>query len=257
MATQTVIDLEDFLPATFTAPELTDEQFLAFCDVFPDAMLEYTEEGEITVMPPADFHSSARRALVVYRLLNWVNSTGRGTVCGPDAGFRLPTHARRSPDASWFENYPVTQERFPVFAPQFVIEVRSPDDRIAKLRDKMQRYIAAGVLLAWLIDPFERTVTIYRPNREPEVLTTLQRSRATDPSKASSSISAESSRNALRFDSRKPRRNAKTRRNPKIPARSVCFLRRVLLIQRRWPVDRSSRPGDAGRRDQHDPDDSG
>jgi Uma2 family endonuclease len=34
----------------------------------------------------------------------------------------------------------------------------------------MHRYIAAGVLLAWLIDPFERTVTIYRPSREPEIL---------------------------------------------------------------------------------------
>jgi Uma2 family endonuclease len=34
----------------------------------------------------------------------------------------------------------------------------------------MQRYIAAGLLLAWLIDPFEHTVTIYRPQREPELL---------------------------------------------------------------------------------------
>ena len=34
----------------------------------------------------------------------------------------------------------------------------------------MQRYIAAGVLLAWLIDPIHRTVTIYRPGRDPEVL---------------------------------------------------------------------------------------
>jgi len=170
MAIQAAINLEDFLPATFTAPELTDEQFLALCELFPDATLEYTEEGEIIVMPPTDPISGARGAFVVQRLLNWVDKTGRGMVCGPDAGFRFSTRARRSPDASWFENYPVTQERFPVFAPQFVIEVRSPDDRIARLRDKMQRYIAAGVLLAWLIDPFERTVTIYRPNREPEVL---------------------------------------------------------------------------------------
>lgn len=63
-----------------------------------------------------------------------------------------------------------TKERFTVFAPQFVIEVCSPDDRINRLRDKMQRYIAAGVLLAWLIDPQERNVTIYRLNREPEVI---------------------------------------------------------------------------------------
>ena len=170
MATQTAVHLEDFLPATFTAPELTDEQFLAVCELFPDATLEYTEEGEIVVMPPIDPMNGARGALVVHRLLTWSEKTGRGMVCGPDAGFKLPTRARRSPDASWFEGYPTTGPRFAVFAPQFVIEVRSPHDKIARLRDKMQRYIAARVLLAWLIDPIENRVTIYRPDREPEVL---------------------------------------------------------------------------------------
>ena len=170
MAAQTTINLEYLLPATFTAPELTDEQFLALCELFPDATLEYTEEGEIIVMPPTDPLNSARAARVARRLGNWAEKTGRGIVSGPDGGFRFPTRARRSPDAAWFENYPTTNQRFPVFAPQFVIEVRSPDDRVARLRGKMQRYIAAGVLLAWLIDPFERTVTIYRPGREPEVL---------------------------------------------------------------------------------------
>jgi Uma2 family endonuclease len=164
------IQLEDFLPATFTAPDLTDEQFLALCELFPDALLEYTEEGEVIVMPPTDPKNSARVARVVQRLANWAELAGRGEVCGPDGGFRLPTRARRSPDATWFEGYPATGGRYPLFAPQFVIEVRSPDDRISRVRDKMQRYIAAGVLLAWLIDPFERTVSIYRPSREPEVL---------------------------------------------------------------------------------------
>ena len=179
MATQTAardrghktIDLEDFLPATFTAPELTDEQFLAWCELFPDARLEYTEEGEIFVIPPTDLMNSARVARVVQRLRNWADQTGRGEVAGPDGGVRLPTRARRAPDATWFENYPETKQRFPVFAPQFVIEVRSPDDRIRRLREKMERYIAAGVLLAWLIDPIDRSVTIYRWDREPEVLT--------------------------------------------------------------------------------------
>ena len=169
MATQTAINLGECLPATFTAPELTDEQFLTFTDYFPDATLEYTEEGELIVMPPTDPRSSARVALVVYQLVHWTKVRGRGTAIGPDGGFRLPSRARRSPDAAWFEGLPLDQP-FPVFAPQFVIEVRSPHDRIHHLRDKMQRYIAAGVLLAWLIDPFERTVTIYRSNREPEVL---------------------------------------------------------------------------------------
>jgi Uma2 family endonuclease len=170
MATQTAIHLEDLLPATFTAPDLTDEQFLAVCERFPDATVEYTEEGEILVMPPTDPKSSARVVEVLYQLKAWVRQTGRGEVSGPDGGFRFPTRARRAPDAAWFDGYPTANERFPIFAPQFVIEVRSPDDRIAKLRDKMLRYIGAGVLLGWLIDPFERTVTIYRPGREPEVL---------------------------------------------------------------------------------------
>jgi len=31
--------------------------------------------------------------------------------------------------------------------------------------------MANGVKLGWLIDPIERTITLYRPGREPEVLT--------------------------------------------------------------------------------------
>lgn len=115
MAAHTAIDLEDYLPATFTAPELTDEQFLAWCELFPDAMLEYTEEGEIVVMPPTDPKNSARVMRVGTRLTIWAEQTGRGEVSGPDGGFRFPTRARRSPDAAWFEGYPSTEGRFPSF----------------------------------------------------------------------------------------------------------------------------------------------
>jgi Uma2 family endonuclease len=34
----------------------------------------------------------------------------------------------------------------------------------------MEEYIANGVQLAWLIDPMEHTVTIYRPGRAAEIL---------------------------------------------------------------------------------------
>jgi Uma2 family endonuclease len=97
-------------------------------------------------------------------------------VVGPDAGFFFPRGSRRSPDATWFDEqrYARAEEqsklRFPVFAPDFVIEVRSPSDRLRRLRKKMEEYIANGVQLAWLIDPFERAVEIYRPEREPEIL---------------------------------------------------------------------------------------
>jgi len=51
-----------------------------------------------------------------------------------------------------------------------VIEVRSPEDRLRTLQEKMESYLANGVQLAWLIDPQERTVAIYRPQLAPEVL---------------------------------------------------------------------------------------
>ena len=57
-----------------------------------------------------------------------------------------------------------------MFAPEFVIEVRSPEQRAQMQRDKMGEYIKNGVLLGWLIDPLEKTVSIYRPGQEPEVL---------------------------------------------------------------------------------------
>ena len=59
---------------------------------------------------------------------------------------------------------------FPVFAPEFVIEVLSPTDRRRTAAEKMQEYIDNGVQLGWLLDPFERTVAIYRPGQAPQVL---------------------------------------------------------------------------------------
>jgi Uma2 family endonuclease len=39
-----------------------------------------------------------------------------------------------------------------------------------KLREKMEEYLANGVPLAWLIDPQERTASIYRAGQAPDVL---------------------------------------------------------------------------------------
>jgi Uma2 family endonuclease len=41
---------------------------------------------------------------------------------------------------------------------------------MADLREKMIDYIANGVRLGWLIDPYEKRVEAYRPDREVEEL---------------------------------------------------------------------------------------
>lgn len=174
---ETALDIANMLPATFTAPGLSEDEFLALCAKFPDATLEYTEDGTVIITPPTDPESSERVVEVVGQLRNWVRESGGGHMIGPDGGFRFPRGSRRSPDAAWFarDRWQEAKRkqprlRFPTFAPEFVVEVRSPGDRIRPLREKMEEYLANGVLLGWLIDPFQKTVEIYRPGREPEVL---------------------------------------------------------------------------------------
>jgi Uma2 family endonuclease len=175
MVSLAALDLGSMAPVTFSAPGLTEREFLALVDEAPDYFFEYTADGTVIVMPPTDPETGKRVHLVAYRLELWSGKDGTGSVLGADSGFFLPDGSRRSPDAAWFNEarWQAAQRpdtRFPVFAPEFVIEVRSPGQRARDLREKMEEYIANGVQLGWLIDPIEKTVAIYRPGRSPEVL---------------------------------------------------------------------------------------
>ena len=175
MSAQAAFNIATFLPATFTAPELTDAEFSTVSEQFPDARIEYSGDGTLIITPPTDPETGKRTSRIVHTLVEWAKKTGIGSVVGPDAGFRFRDGSRRSPDAAWFNEarWQETRElsrRFPVFAPEFVIELRSPEDRMRLLQEKMLEYIDNGVQLAWLIDPSERTVSIYRSGQEIEVL---------------------------------------------------------------------------------------
>jgi Uma2 family endonuclease len=52
---------------------------------------------------------------------------------------------------------------FPRLCPDFVIELLSPTDSLAKTQEKMQRWIENGVQLGWLIDPYSRKVYVHAP----------------------------------------------------------------------------------------------
>lgn len=52
-------------------------------------------------------------------------------------------------------------------APEFAIEVLSPDDRATRILDKADFYMRSGVKLLWLVDPENESVTVYRPGEQP------------------------------------------------------------------------------------------
>ena len=157
-------------------PDLSAEDFFQLCGANPDLRMERTAEGEIVIMAPAGGDSGNRNFDIVGALYAWVKRDGRGFGFDSSTGFELPDGAVRAPDAAWVRRERLAglaaakRMRFLVLAPDFVIELRSPSDRPRDLEAKMAAYMANGVRLGWLIDPYERTVTVYRPGQEPQQL---------------------------------------------------------------------------------------
>lgn len=167
---------EAFLPATLTAPPMTDQQFADFCAEHPDLLFETNAKGEIIVMPPNFSTTGARNLEIAMQLGIWARKDGRGIANDSSTGFLLPNGARRSPDASWTPKDEI--RRLPDgslngywhLCPAFVVELRSHSDRLPVLREKMHEYAASGARLGWLIDPETQTVEVYRQDRGPETL---------------------------------------------------------------------------------------
>jgi Uma2 family endonuclease len=159
---------------------MTDAEFAEFCAEHPDLWFEVTAEGELLVAPPAFTLTGIRNADITSQLGNWADRDRLGLVCGPCAGFVLPNGARRSPDASWTPTSVIPElsleslEGYWHVCPAFVIELRSNSDRLRTLRAKMREYIENGAQLGWMIDPETKTVEVYRPGREPELLSGLE-----------------------------------------------------------------------------------
>jgi Uma2 family endonuclease len=58
--------------------------------------------------------------------------------------------------------------------PTLIVEILSPSDTIEEIGAKIEVYQNAGVLLIWVIDPDDRTVTIYRLDAEPQLVNVKQ-----------------------------------------------------------------------------------
>lgn len=155
---------------------MNDEEFFRFCQLNPELRIERTSGGDILVIAPSGGKTGRRNARLTAAFVNWAEKDGSGQFFDSSTEFILPNGAGRAPDLSWIRNdrwFALTekqQEQFPPLCPNFIVELRSPTDRLETLRAKMKEYAANGAELGWLIDPRERKVHIFRPGLEPEVL---------------------------------------------------------------------------------------
>jgi Uma2 family endonuclease len=153
---------------------MTDEELEQFCATNDSLRVEREPNGEILVMTPAGSNTGKINLRIGRFLDEWAEADGRGVAFDSSAGFTLPDGSMRAPDGAWIRNdrwralSEKDQGRFAPICPNFVIELRSPSDKLPDLEAKMQQWIANGAQVAWLIDPIEKAVTVYRPGDSPE-----------------------------------------------------------------------------------------
>jgi Uma2 family endonuclease len=154
----------------------SDAEFERLCELNPDMRFERNADGSVVVMTPSGAEASGHNFEIAGELRNWSKKDKTGKGFDSSGLFKLPNGSIRCPDASW-----ILLSRWNVLAredkrgpapivPDFVVELKSPSDRVSQLRKKMREYIEVGVRLGWFIDPDARIVEIYRPGADAQVL---------------------------------------------------------------------------------------
>ncbi len=156
--------------------EVGEAEFVEFCCRNPDMRIEMSKDGDIIIMPPTNTETGRKNFDLIVDFGIWARKNKTGAAFDSSTGFTLPNGARRSPDLAFVRNEKWNalsveeKRRIAKLVPDFVIELRSENDSLKDLQEKMSEYIENGVSLGWLIDPQERKVHIYRREKEVEVL---------------------------------------------------------------------------------------
>jgi Uma2 family endonuclease len=133
----------------------------------PDGSKEELVRGEIVTMPAPGFRHGVVQGNVAFVLKLFLrdHAVGRVTVeSGLQTEFDPDTV--RGPDvAFWsFERLPAVQapEVYPEVAADLCVEVLTPSSSRTKIQAKVKEYLKRGVRMVWVVDPDDRSVTVYR-----------------------------------------------------------------------------------------------
>jgi Uma2 family endonuclease len=112
------------------------------------------EHGEVTMELAASLHSHVKKRNL-------------GRVYAAETGFKLESDPDtvRAPDIAFVSRARVeatgTLTGFRSGAPDLVVEVLSPSDRIGKVETKVKQWLETGARLVWVVSPKLQTVTVY------------------------------------------------------------------------------------------------
>jgi Uma2 family endonuclease len=153
--------------AVLRMPDMSDDAFFDFCTDNREYRIERSAKGQVTIMSGTGGRTGNRNGKITSSLIVWSEADGRGIAFDSSTMFLLPDGAMRSPDGAWVQLSRLQaissaqRDRYLPVCPDFVIELRSPTDRLSDLHAKMQEWMANGCALGWLLDPSTKTAFVY------------------------------------------------------------------------------------------------
>jgi Uma2 family endonuclease len=160
--------------STVTPKLLTAEEFARLPNP-PDGSRQELVRGVVVTMPPPGYRHGKVQLRIGSKLQTFLDAhpIGSATV---ESGVRTEDDPDtvRGPDVSFwsFQRLPADQnpEGYPQEPADLCVEVMSPHDKRPALLAKVREYLFNGVRLVWVVDPEDRTVTVFRQPDEGRVL---------------------------------------------------------------------------------------
>ncbi len=152
--------------------KLNEDEFYHFCQDNELLRIEKDKHQNIIIMAPTGSKMGYINLEIAFRVKQWVDKKGVGLVFDSSTGFTLPDGSVRSPDVSvvsnklWNSISAEQKDRFAPVCPEFVIELRSRNDELKTLLQKMKEYLGNGGESGWLIDPQEQAVYVFDRNNK-------------------------------------------------------------------------------------------
>lgn len=130
--------------------------------------------GVVVELPMPEQNHGKVCATFARHLGNWAEANDCGHVMSNDSFIRTTRgpDSVRGPDINYFSYARQPKGRIPPglldAAPEFVVEVRSPSDRMRHLVAKVSEYLASGILAVLILDPDMAAATVFRDNELPQ-----------------------------------------------------------------------------------------
>jgi Uma2 family endonuclease len=151
--------------STVLTPPVTAD---ALFDLRDDGNRYELVKGELHMAPPPGDEHGQTTMNVAGPLYQHVKNHRLGVVYAAETGFKLESNPDtvRAPDVAFIRQERIEQNprvvKYRFGAPDLVVEVLSPSDRISEVEQKVAAWLEGGARLVWVVSPKLHTVTVYR-----------------------------------------------------------------------------------------------